>query len=147
MIVLVAMLALPFAKAALQPRFNLEGVAWHSTEVVIATEGDTIDGELTVVEPLVGKLGHGDAISIAELAQFSTANSRTVYRCRGPSQNPPLVVDADRMVLFLKLNVLVFRVVYDVGAGDGRTCVVVEFTLKDFAIGLTPLRVAPPGRT
>ena len=44
------------ASAEIQPSFSLDGCSWLATHVVVVTEGDRIDGKVTVLESWKGNL-------------------------------------------------------------------------------------------
>lgn len=89
--------------AAIRPSFFLDEVAWRATDVVVATEGDAIDGRLVVLEVWKGRLSAGDALTVTDLKAFASAASRTVKQW-GQAQREgqrPIVVSGQRMILFL----------------------------------------------
>jgi hypothetical protein len=71
---------------------------------VIATEGEEIDGKLTVLESWRGDLRPGVAISIPELASFKSKSSREIKTDTFglKSDEPKRYVTGSRMILFLK---------------------------------------------
>ena len=91
-------------RAGIRPSFNLEYNTWNATDIVIATEGEEIDGQLRVLKVLVGSLKQGDAISIPELGQFLSKESRTVSRFwHGANDKAaPHVLTGGNLILFLK---------------------------------------------
>jgi hypothetical protein len=90
--------------AGIRPSFGLNYCTWNATHIVVATEGDQIDGRLTVLESWRGDLGPGAVISIPELASFKSQSSREIKT--GPfaikSDDPKRYVTGSRMILFLK---------------------------------------------
>ncbi len=90
------------AYADIGPSFSLHESAWSSTDIVVATEGTTIDGELTVQKVWKGTLKRGTKISIPELQQFASPDKRTVSSGFGAPQNNPKILEGKTMVLFLK---------------------------------------------
>ena len=94
----------PRMHAGIRPSFGLDHCTWYATHIVIATEGDEIDGRLTVLESWRGNLRPGEVISIPELASFKTQSSREIKT--GPfaikSDEPKRYVTGSRMILFLK---------------------------------------------
>ena len=102
--VTVMFVASPYVQAGIRPSFHLEHCVWHATDIVVASEGDTIDGELGVVKVLAGGLKIGDSISIPELGQFRTKESRTVrsFWRTSDEKEPPLVLTGDKLVVFLR---------------------------------------------
>jgi len=100
----VMLLGSPHAQAETLPSFDLEHCAWHATDIVVASEGDTIDGELSALTVLSGGLKIGDSVSVPELGQFRLKESRTVRSFRNTSDDKehPLVLTGERMMVFLK---------------------------------------------
>ncbi len=101
----VALLSLtPFTFAGIRPSFSLDHCTWNGTHIVVATEGDEIDGRLTVLESWKGELRPGEVISIPSLASFKSQSSREIKT--GPfavkSNEPKRYVTGSRMILFLK---------------------------------------------
>ena len=94
----------PITYAGIRPSFGLDHCTWHATHVVVATEGDKIDGRLIVLESWRGDLRPGEVISIPELASFKSQSSREIKT--GPfaikSDEPKRYVTSSRMILFLK---------------------------------------------
>jgi hypothetical protein len=58
-VVIIFLLAYPAAGAGIRPSFNLQNCSWHATHVVVATEGEKIDGVLKVLESWKGDLAPG----------------------------------------------------------------------------------------
>jgi len=90
--------------AAIRPSFSLDYSVWKATHIVLATEGDVIDGHLRVVESWKGNLESGTEIILPELANFADAKSRRVHDWGQRSDLPEpyaRVVSGSRMVLFL----------------------------------------------
>jgi hypothetical protein len=100
----IMFVASPHVQAGIRPSFHLEHCAWHATDIVVASEGEAIDGKLSVLKVLAGALKIGDTISVPELDQFRAKESRTVHPHWRTSDNkePPLVLTGDKLVLFLK---------------------------------------------
>lgn len=105
-LLLAFMLFLPAAFARSSLTFQPRRFVWHATHIVIATEREIIDGELTVIESWYGDLKPGEFISVPGLAEFAEPETR---RIRG--RPPPGTMDAvegveyvtgNRMILFLK---------------------------------------------
>jgi hypothetical protein len=90
------------AEAGIRPSFVLDYCTWHATHIVIATEGDEIDGKLTVLESWKGDLQPGEVVSIPELAIFKPQSSREVKRGIFGSEKPKKYVTGSRMILFLR---------------------------------------------
>ena len=90
------------------PSFDTEQAAWNATHVVVASEGEVIDGRLDVLESWKGDLKAGHTIEIAELKQFLPVAARSIDRrftFNGDRRaGIPQVVSCQRMVLFLVRN-------------------------------------------
>lgn len=89
------------ASSAGRPSFDLESCTWNATDVVVATEGDSIDGRLTVIESWVGALEAGTELHLPALAAFAPVEKRQereLFRVREDG----VTVTGDRMVLFLR---------------------------------------------
>ena len=101
----VVILASPsLSVAEIRQSFMLDHSAWHATDVVLATEGEKIDGRLSVVETWKGALSPGDALTVTGLHIFANEASRMVTRLGGAKheKKPPVVVSGERMILFLR---------------------------------------------
>lgn len=90
--------------AGIRPSFSLDYSAWNATHIIVATEGEEIDGNFTVLESLKGSLGYGETISIQELSNFKSESSRQVKE--GYSEIPiaSKFVTGAKMILFLRAN-------------------------------------------
>jgi len=102
--VIVILLFAPLTYAGIRPSFSLEHCAWQATHIVIATEGNKIDGKVTVLESWKGDLRAGEVISVPELASFKSQSSREVKSgiFDIKRDEPPKYVTGSRMILFLK---------------------------------------------
>ena len=80
------------------PSFFTDDVAWGATHIVVATEGETIDGKFKVLESLEGDLKVGAALTVPELAVFKDPKRRVIHEGFRPSQQ----VTSRRVLLFLK---------------------------------------------
>jgi hypothetical protein len=90
--------------AAIRPSFYLDYSVWKATHIVLTTEGDLIDGRLTVIESWKGDLEPDTDIILPELADFADAKSRRVrdwWQRRDLPEPYARVVSGSRMVLFL----------------------------------------------
>ena len=83
-------------KAGAAPRFDLDENTWGATHVVLATEGQVIDGLLTAIETWAGSFASGDKLRLPKLSESALAASRRVHK--------GLRVSGARMVLFLDLK-------------------------------------------
>lgn len=103
----------PRIYAGIRPSFGLNHCAWHATHIVVASEGDEIDGRLTVLESWKGDLQPGELVSIPQLASFKSQPSREVKTSPlglaiERSMNyitPKEYVTGSRMILFLKKGI------------------------------------------
>ncbi len=80
------------------PAFFTDDVAWDATHIVVAIEGETIDGKFKVLESLEGDLKVGAALTVPELAVFKDPKRRVSHEGFRPSQQ----VTSRRVLLFLK---------------------------------------------
>jgi hypothetical protein len=94
----------PRTYAGIRPSFGLDHCSWHATHIVIATEGQVIDGKLTVLESWRGDLRPGGIIFVPELASFKSKFSREIKTemFGMKSDEPKRYVTGSRMILFLK---------------------------------------------
>lgn len=91
------------ADAGMRPSFSPEYSAWHATEIVVATEGETIDGHFTILENLKGELFVSQVVEVPELALFHSEESRLIRETGfDENPNPPKYVSGAKMILFLK---------------------------------------------
>lgn len=92
----------------IRPSFSLQSCSWNATDIVLATEGEVIDGKFQVLEVWKGTLKIGNKISVPELAAFAPKTNRTVSSGRryndwsGFKLEGSAVVSGAKMVLFLK---------------------------------------------
>jgi len=77
-ILLLSLGWVPRAWGTIRPRFDLEGSTWEATHIVVATEGEKIDGGLRVIESWKGDLGKGDVITVPELKAFAAEDRRAI---------------------------------------------------------------------
>jgi hypothetical protein len=83
-----------------------EACAKSATHIVVATEGNDIDGQLQVIESWKGDLRPDDTLTIPEFASFKSLESQTV-KCNSDFQlcvngAPEERVTCSRMILFLR---------------------------------------------
>src|SRR5206468_3959938 len=71
------------ARAAIMPSFDLEDSTWNATDIVVATEGDTIDGKMQVLETWKGNLAPGGSIDVPEMEYFVPERTRFIFRWAG----------------------------------------------------------------
>lgn len=86
----------------ISPSFSLEYSAWNATHISVVTEGGEIDGLLRILEPIKGDFGFGETISIPQLAEFKTEDSRLIYDDWDVFRNSGNRVSGARMFLFLR---------------------------------------------
>ncbi len=100
----IMLLASAQARAGERPSFNLEHCAWHATDIVLASEGEAIDGRLIVLKVLAGGLNIGDSITVQELGEFNLEESRTVrpFLHTSNDKESPLVLSGEKLVVFLR---------------------------------------------
>lgn len=104
-LVLLLALAVP-AAAGMKPSFWLDSVAWRSSHIVVATEGDKIDGKLIVIDCLAGVVKSRSIVELPGLAKFSDERLRVIHESlRATSER----VDGSRMVLFLAEGIGSFK--------------------------------------
>lgn len=89
------------AEAAIRPSFDTDECAFNATHIVVATEGEKIDGALDVLESWKGDLKKGDRITVPELAGFASDEARTVHSGFLGTEESAKPVSGSRMVLFL----------------------------------------------
>ena len=83
--------------AAIIPSFSLKHSSTKATHIVVATEGDVIDGSLEIIESWKGDLQKHERIIIPELALFSSLESRRI----DSFSKKQGFVGGSRMILFL----------------------------------------------
>jgi hypothetical protein len=83
------------------PQFQLDASAWLATDIVVVTEGESIDGRVEVLQSWKGDLKPGDSITVPALAAFASAESRAVSKWFDQSEAVPRIVSGSRMILFL----------------------------------------------
>jgi len=86
------------ANGAIIPSFDLDFSAGKATHIVLATEGGRIDGVFQVLESWKGDLRKGDTITVPELAEFASEESRMVKQW---GAQPRRWVTGAKMILFL----------------------------------------------
>jgi len=96
-LVAVALAASP-ARAGIRPSFYLDYSVWKATHIVLATEGDRIDGRFEVIESWKGDLEPGARVRVPELAVFADEGSRRIGTAGDRAARH---VTGARMVLFL----------------------------------------------
>lgn len=99
-LLLVAVVAPP-AFASRGPDFRLDVNAWDATDVVLVSEGDTIDGKVTVLETWAGSVAAGDELEFPDLARYALEDARTVKWTGSEYDTPLVLVSGARMLLFL----------------------------------------------
>jgi hypothetical protein len=91
------------AYAAYYESFVVSRLAWFATHVVVVSEGEKLDGEVTVLESWVGDIKRGSLLSLPGLKAFATKEARTEDQRYYPpkDRSVPTVVSGQRMVVFL----------------------------------------------
>jgi hypothetical protein len=94
-----------------------------ATDIVVATEGNSIDGQLIVLESLKGELKPGDSLTIPELEGFNSQEARAIgdldLIVRGDIAKAEVqYVTCSRMILFLRRNPARVNATYGVIAED-----------------------------
>src|SRR5262245_54078788 len=85
--------------AGIGPSFALDLCAWTATHIVLADEGEKVDGDFTVAESLHGDLKPGDAVSVPGLAMMAEKEHRSVFAWGDKDES--VVLTARRAILFL----------------------------------------------
>src|SRR5262245_56943245 len=89
----------------IEPSFATETAAWNATHIVLANEGEEIDGRLKVRESWKGDLQPGDEIEVPDLKKFQPDEARKIdRRFTFTTEKPETLaktVTCQRMVLFL----------------------------------------------
>jgi hypothetical protein len=98
---LIFLFCISESHAGMRPSFSLEYSAWNATHIVIAAEGEEIDGKLEILEPLKGDLGAGEMIFLNQLAGLKTENSRQICEDWNLKSSGKFV-SGSRMILFLR---------------------------------------------
>ena len=92
------------------PTFSIEDAAPRATHIVLATEGDEIDGQLTVIDSWKGDLKANEVIKVPEMKAWSRVEARRIlgdyenwYRVTHSEliNHLPTHVSGKRIVLFL----------------------------------------------
>ncbi len=86
------------ASADIGPSFRLETCAWQATDIVVATQADGADGNLTVLETWTGKLAKGETIHVIDLP-IAPIPVSTLF---GEKPSPERSVTGKKIVLFLQ---------------------------------------------
>ncbi|HEX6161240.1 MAG TPA: hypothetical protein VF111_13790 [Thermoanaerobaculia bacterium] len=108
------LLAAPLAFAEPLPSFDARSLSWDATDVVVATEGETVDGTVEVVEVWKGELRPGAVVRVEGLAaEQNRAIDRAWYQ--QPDERRPKVVTGRRMLLFLVRNGEAFAPAAEIG--------------------------------
>ncbi len=84
--------------------FDLDYSLWKATHIVLATEGNVIDGKLKVIESWRGDLKLDNEIVLPELSAFSTQKSRLIrdfWEQKDMPKQYVRFVTGSKMILFL----------------------------------------------
>lgn len=92
--------------AAFRPCFDLRSCTWNASHIVVVSEGDRIDGVVTVLASWKGDLKMGHHLTLPELAKMAGKEERKIHEnrfnpARTQEQPAPTHVTCSRMVLFL----------------------------------------------
>jgi hypothetical protein len=104
-LVVASLLFASRAPAGIRPSFNLEACGWDASHIVVATEGEAIDGKVAVLESWKGDLLPGEIISVPELASFKARSAREInpgLPLLKSDSAPKKYITGSRMILFLK---------------------------------------------
>ena len=83
------------------PGFGLLSCAWHATHVVVASEGERIDGRFEVLEVWAGDLRVKDRFDVGGMEKMAPVAKREL-RIWALQSGPIEVIPCNRMVLFLR---------------------------------------------
>jgi hypothetical protein len=97
------------SSAGIRPSFHLDSTTWDATEIAIVSEGDVIDGRLTVIESLKGDLKKGEVIVVPALEKCADEAWRTTgcalsggHGFTWSHDGKPVVMSGQRMIVFLR---------------------------------------------
>lgn len=89
--------------------FNADAAAWAATDVVVVSEGDVIDGVVTVIEAWRGPLEPGAELTFSTLAHYRSESDRAVepmFLQHALSETETVeFVTGERIVLFLERQI------------------------------------------
>jgi hypothetical protein len=103
-VLLLVLLCVSNTFGGIRPSFSLDYCSWNATHIVVATEGDEIDGNLTVLESLKGDLNYSETVFIQELAAFKSESLRQVKEWNSEKPSTSKSVSGGKLILFLKKN-------------------------------------------
>jgi hypothetical protein len=103
---IVILLSAPIfpAIAKIHLTIDITSCAKHASHIIVATEGDALDGQLKILESWKGDLKAGETIVIPELEGLKNMASRKIS-CEFPiciESDTPRYVTGSRMILFLQ---------------------------------------------
>ncbi len=106
-LVLISLCSL-IANAKIHTVVNIDDCTWLATHIIVVSEGDEIDGQVTVLESWEGHLKIDDSLRIPELAKFKSETSRHIecmnmvlHLGKCPDSTPKLV-SGSKIILFLR---------------------------------------------
>lgn len=102
--VMLVLVIVTGASADIGSSFDLDYSIWRASHIVLATEGQTIDGKLAVLESWKGDLKPGSHVEVSKIAEFADEQKRRIPAWWDEAQVPePYVrsVTGSKMVLFL----------------------------------------------
>ena len=103
---IIVILSISSTQAAIRPSFEFDYSVCKATHIVLATEGQSIDGRLKVLESWKGDMSPGSTILLPELAEFADEQQRRIHWWGLDDLPEPYVrfVTGSRMMLFLVKN-------------------------------------------
>jgi len=103
-VLFLVLLCVSSVSGGIRPSFSLDYCSWNATHIVVATEGDEIDGNFTVLESLKGDLNYSETVFIQELAAFKSESLRQVKEWYSEKTLTSKYVSGGKLILFLKKN-------------------------------------------
>lgn len=100
----LALLTAATVRAEILPSFDHNQLAEKSDHVVLVTEGDSIDGQLTVLASYKGDIPVGSEISLSSLRVFADRNHRKIEPLFGQAKPWHAEISCRLMILFLNGN-------------------------------------------
>ena len=103
---IIVILSISSTQAAERPSFIFDYSVCKATHIVLATEGQSIDGRMKVLESWKGDMSPGSTMLLPELAEFADEEQRRIHWWGLDDLPEPYVrfVTGSRMMLFLVKN-------------------------------------------
>ena len=103
---IIVILSVSSTQAAIRPSFIFDYSVCKATHIVLATEGQSIDGRMEVLESWKGDISPGSTMLLPELAEFAEKKQCRVHWWSLKELPEPYVrfVTGSRMILFLVKN-------------------------------------------